>query len=113
MEIVSWCDSDAGNISWRRSYSGKDYDPFVSYKFPMNRSNKGPIWRLLWRKIRKEKKRVFDCSNSMRFTYDPHSYSQNFDDQSSIFADDDEFSRSFSARFVVPSRIFPKNDLFA
>lgn len=49
----------------------------------------------------------------MRFTYDPHSYSQNFDEQGSIFADDDELSRSFSARFAVPSRIFPKNELVA
>ncbi|CAN4088923.1 unnamed protein product [Withania somnifera] len=109
MDICSWCDSDAGNISWRRSY---DYDPFISYKLPVNsRSSKGPIWRFLWRKIRKEKRRVFDCSNSMRFTYDPHSYSQNFDDQSYVFADDDELSRSFSARFAVPSRIIPKSDL--
>lgn len=113
MEICSWCDSDAGKISWRRSDSGRDCDPFVSYKLPVNRSSKGHIWRYLWRKIRKEKRRVFDCSNSMRFTYDPHSYSQNFDDRSSIFADEDELSRSFSARFAVPCRIFPKNNLVA
>ncbi|CAN4086783.1 unnamed protein product [Withania somnifera] len=109
MELGSWCDSDAGNIFWRRSY---EYHPFVSYKLPANsRSSKRPIWRFLWRKIRKEKRRVSDCSSSMRFTYDPHTYSQNFDDQSSVFAADDELSRSFSARFAVPSRIFPKDDL--
>ncbi|KAF3657719.1 putative G-type lectin S-receptor-like serine/threonine-protein kinase-like [Capsicum annuum] len=103
MEICSWCHSDNGNISC------DDSDPFVSsYKSPVNRRR---IWRYLWSKISKEKRRVFDCSNSMRFTYDPHSYSQNFDDQNSVFADDDELSRSFSARFAVPSRIFPKNDL--
>ncbi|XP_018633840.1 uncharacterized protein [Nicotiana tomentosiformis] len=108
MDIGAWCDSDAVNICWWRSYSGRDYDPFVTYRFPVSRSSRGPIWRLLWKKIRKDKRRVFDCSNSMRFTYDPHSYSQNFDEQGSIFADDDELSRSFSARFAVPSRIFPK-----
>ncbi|KAL0354695.1 UNVERIFIED_CONTAM: hypothetical protein Sradi_3916400 [Sesamum radiatum] len=71
--------------------------------------------QLLWRKLKKEKKRMFRrqccCSNSMRFTYDPHSYSQNFDQGSSIWADPDDLSRSFSARFAVPSTIFDKNRL--
>ncbi|KAK4374759.1 hypothetical protein RND71_005436 [Anisodus tanguticus] len=107
MDPGAWCDSDDGNVSWRRCYSGRDCNRFVSYKLPANRSNRAPIWRLIWRKIKKEKKRIFDCSNSMRFSYDPHSYSQNFD-QGSILTDADDLSRSFSTRFAVRSRIFAR-----
>lgn len=63
--------------------------------------------------MKKEKKRIFPCSNSsssssMRFNYDPSSYSQNFD-EGLIMADD--LSRSFSARFAVSSRFLEKNGL--
>ncbi|OIT00294.1 hypothetical protein A4A49_03813 [Nicotiana attenuata] len=109
-------DLDNGiSICCRRSYSGREYKRFVSYKLPaVNRSNKAPaIWRLLWRKMKKEKKKIFERSKSksMRFTYDSHSYSQNFDQGSFVLADAQELSRSFSARFAVPSRIFPNNEL--
>lgn len=66
-------------------------------------------WRMLWRKIKKEKKRLlFDCSTSaqqVHVPYDPYTYSKNFD-QGSMWADPDFLSRSFSARFAVPSRVF-------
>ncbi|KAK4719213.1 hypothetical protein R3W88_017551 [Solanum pinnatisectum] len=110
MDAEAWCNSDDGNVCWRRCYSGREYDRLVSYKLPANRSSRAPIWRLIWRKMKKEKKRIYDCSNSMRFSYDPHSYSQNFD-QGSISTDADELSRSFSARFAVPSRIFTHDEL--
>ncbi|KAL0310250.1 UNVERIFIED_CONTAM: hypothetical protein Scaly_2945300 [Sesamum calycinum] len=105
----------AANACWPATYSSRKYDRFVSYNMAVStRSSKAPIWRQLWRKLKKEKKRMFrrQCcvSNSMRFTYDPHSYSQNFD-QGSIWADPDDLSRSFSARFAVPSTIFDKNRL--
>ncbi|KAI3463343.1 hypothetical protein Pfo_020006 [Paulownia fortunei] len=96
-----------GEFCWPRSYSSRNYDRFVPYNMPVRRS-KPPIWILLWRRIKKQKKRMFQCSNSMRFTYDPYSYSQNFD-QGLMWADPDDLSRSFSARFAVPSRIFEKN----
>ncbi|KAL8458224.1 hypothetical protein ACS0TY_035089 [Phlomoides rotata] len=96
--------SSLGNPAacWPPSYSCRKYD----------RLSKAPIWRQIWRKYFKikDKKRVFHCSNSMRFTYDPYSYSQNFD-QGSFWADQDDLSRSFSARFAVPSRIFEKPGL--
>ncbi|MCD7453565.1 hypothetical protein HAX54_021362 [Datura stramonium] len=111
-------DLDNGSdVCWRRSYSARDYKRFVSYKLPpvSSTSNKKapPIWRFIWRKMKKEKKKLFERSNSkslMRpFTYDPNSYSQNFDQGSSVLADSQDFSRSFSARFAVPSRVFPNN----
>ncbi|KAG8388329.1 hypothetical protein BUALT_Bualt02G0114400 [Buddleja alternifolia] len=92
-----------------RSFSGRNYDRFVSYNTPETRS-KAPIWTQLWKKIKKEKKRMFQCSNTVRFTYDTCSYEQNFD-QGLMFADADDLSRSFSARFAVPSRMFEKNRL--
>ncbi|XP_073121106.1 uncharacterized protein [Henckelia pumila] len=100
------------HICWPRSqYSIRNYDRFVSNNLPLTRSKAAaPIWMQLWKKIKKEKKRMFHCSNSMRFTYDPYSYSQNFD-EGSIWADPDDLSRSFSARFAVPARIFEKNGL--
>ncbi|KAK4726597.1 hypothetical protein R3W88_031514 [Solanum pinnatisectum] len=81
---------------------------------------KAPIWKLIWRKMKKNYL-LERCSNfnfkskssSMRFTYDLNSYSQNFDQGSSDWVDSQEYSRSFSARFVVPSRIFPKDELIA
>ncbi|KAK4375430.1 hypothetical protein RND71_006107 [Anisodus tanguticus] len=108
MDARAWCDSDDENVTgWQRCYSGREYDRFASHKLPTNRSSRAPIWRLIWRKTKKEKKRIFDCSNSMRFSYDPHSYSQNFD-QGSILTDADDLSRSFSARFAVVQDFYPK-----
>lgn len=55
---------------------------------------------------------MFPCSNSnsaVKLNYDPYSYSQNFDDQSTIWADADDISRTFSARFAVSARFFEKN----
>ncbi|CAA2980766.1 Hypothetical predicted protein [Olea europaea subsp. europaea] len=85
------------------------FERFTPFDLSVNNS-KAPIWTMLWRKIKKEKKRKFSCSNAMRFTYDPYSYAQNFD-QGLMWANHDELSRSFSARFAVPSRIFEKNEV--
>ncbi|KAI3455411.1 hypothetical protein Pfo_012074 [Paulownia fortunei] len=109
MDQETWHCSSHGNACWPRSYSSRKYDRFVSYNMPVTRS-KAPIWTQLWRRLKKEKKRMFQCSSSMRFTYDPYSYSQNFD-QGLVLADPDDLSRSFSARFAVPSRIFEKHRL--
>ncbi|KAL1565109.1 hypothetical protein AAHA92_07369 [Salvia divinorum] len=93
------------NACWPRTHSSLRYDRFARYNVGARRS-KAPIWRQIWRKLKKEKKRIFGCSNSMRFTYDPYSYSQNFD-QGPLSSDDrHDLSTSFSARFAVPSRIF-------
>ncbi|KAJ9154315.1 hypothetical protein P3X46_027666 [Hevea brasiliensis] len=78
-------------------------------------ASKRPRWSLLWRKLMTEKKKFFDCSSASNrmctlticFFYDPQTYSQNFD-QGSTWSVPDNMSRSFSARFAVPSRIFEK-----
>lgn len=77
--------------------------------------SRAPMWRVLWRRIKKEKRRMFSSSinsSSLKFNYDPSSYSQNFEDRGSIiWADQDDISRSFSARFAVSSRFFQNNSL--
>ncbi|KAL4285868.1 hypothetical protein HN51_053427 [Arachis hypogaea] len=76
-------------------------------------------WRTLWRKIKKEKKRFFNnnkknsssSSHVLHYQYDPNSYLQNFDDGYYCSSSDpDIFSRSFSARFAMPSKFFEKNN---
>ncbi|PON94541.1 hypothetical protein TorRG33x02_095760 [Trema orientale] len=76
------------------------------------------IWKVLWRKLKKEKKKIFESPPAVPqrrrlVPYDPYSYSQNFDQS---FAwddilhgdhdDDNLISRSFSFRFADPSKIF-------
>ncbi|GMN37246.1 hypothetical protein TIFTF001_006661 [Ficus carica] len=73
---------------------------------------KMPVWKMLWTKIKKEKRRFFDCTSSddpVHVPYDPYTYSQNFDPGSA--ADPENLSRSFSARFAVPLRIFEESGL--
>lgn len=50
----------------------------------------------------KEKKKMNVFLNSKQFSYDPCEYAQNFD-QGLMLNDYDDLSRSFSARFAVPS----------
>ncbi|KAL8056171.1 hypothetical protein ABFX02_04G102400 [Erythranthe guttata] len=105
-----------GHETWKNGelcfYSGRKYDSFGTYSRASTRS-RAPIWITLWRRIKKGKKRSTIvsqyCSSSTRFTYDPYTYSQNFD-QGLMWADSDDLNRSFSARFAVPSRIFEKNN---
>ncbi|CAA0839089.1 Unknown protein [Striga hermonthica] len=110
-------DKDAACWPRPRSHSTLKYDRFVPYgdmaaaavrRPNNNNNNKSSILTQLWRKLKRENnKRVFRCSKSTRFTYDEHSYSQNFD-PGFLCADPDDLSRSFSARFAVSSRIFEK-----
>ena len=65
-------------------------------------------WRMLWRRIKREKKKLFNYPTPVHAPYDPYTYSQNFD-QGLTWADPDNASRSFSARFAVPSRIFEES----
>ncbi|CAK9185660.1 unnamed protein product [Ilex paraguariensis] len=103
MDVEKWFKSGSGN------HSECDYDRFLQFNLPPGTVSKAPIWRLLWRKLKKEKKRFFDRSSSVQyFTYDPYTYALNFD-QGLKWADSDDLSRSFSARFSVPSRIFQQN----
>ncbi|KAL3511804.1 hypothetical protein ACH5RR_024521 [Cinchona calisaya] len=118
MDMATWCNYGNGDhplcCCWSTIYSAKFYDRFISYTSPATGS-KSPVWKHFWRKIKKEKKRLMlDCSSSsssMRFAYDLYTYSQKFDDQGLTWADPDHFSRSFSDRFALPSRIFDKDVL--
>ncbi|GMN39901.1 hypothetical protein TIFTF001_009133 [Ficus carica] len=77
-------------------------------------------WRSFWRKIKilqgnsnKNKNKMIKnklCSSSslrLQPSYDPTTYSKNFD-QGMGWEEPDFLFRSFSARFADPSRIFPK-----
>jgi hypothetical protein len=89
------------------SYERIGYDPIVCVNELMTRMKITSL-KTLWKKIKREKKRrSFRSSTSRVFVYDPSSYLQNFDDGYST--DPDNVSRSFSARFAAPSKIFEKN----
>ncbi|KAI0522483.1 hypothetical protein KFK09_004862 [Dendrobium nobile] len=56
-------------------------------------------WRALWRNIMREKRKFV---KPVHVPYDPFSYAQNFD-EGSAWVELENLSRSFSARFAVPS----------
>ncbi|CAL5210679.1 unnamed protein product [Lathyrus oleraceus] len=95
------------NNSIYTSYERISNDPIVCVNGLVPRSMKITKLKKLWRKIKREKKRNIFRSSSPVFLYDPSSYLQNFDDGYST--DPDNISRSFSARFAAPSKIFEMN----
>ncbi|KAK6268018.1 hypothetical protein QUC31_012178 [Theobroma cacao] len=109
MELSKWCSSGTQDLRWSQGYAKSQYDRMHSINVLVTRS-KLPRWRMLWRRLMREKKKIFDCSSSTRVhvSYDPYTYAQNFD-QGLMSADPDDLSRSFSARFAVPSRVFEKS----
>ncbi|KAE9584587.1 hypothetical protein Lalb_Chr25g0279671 [Lupinus albus] len=90
------------------SYERIGYDPIVCVNEVVTRMNMRSL-KMLWRKIKRERKRFFCYSQMVNVQYDPNSYLQNFDDGYST--DPDNVSRSFSARFAAPSKIFDKNEV--
>ncbi|OMO66774.1 hypothetical protein COLO4_30383 [Corchorus olitorius] len=114
MELSKCCSSGTQELRWsQQGYVKRRYDRMVSINNVLvNRSKLQPRWRMLWRKLMREKRKIFDCSSSTRVhvSYDPYTYAQNFD-QGLMSADPDDLSRSFSARFAVPSRVFDKTSL--
>nr|DAD44715.1 TPA_asm: hypothetical protein HUJ06_002945 [Nelumbo nucifera] len=111
MDIRSWCNSGSRSIRLGRRYIDSDYDDFLSFNLPSSsHRSTTPRWRVLWRRIMKEKKKIFYSSSPLQVPYDAYSYSQNFD-QGSAWTEPDNLSRSFSARFADPSRIFQKKGL--
>ncbi|KAH7865995.1 hypothetical protein Vadar_014023 [Vaccinium darrowii] len=113
MDVGSWCNSGHRHAGWTRNFSETaEFDGFVPFHSLVAES-KTPIWRLMWRKIKKEKRKILERSYStaVQLPYDIFTYAQNFDESSMSSSDSDDFSsRSFSARFAVPSRIFEKNE---
>ncbi|CAK8574730.1 unnamed protein product [Lathyrus sativus] len=99
------CLSSRNNSIWS-SYEKIGNDPIVCVNEFMTKMNITRLKRL-WRKIKREKNRRIFRSSLPVFLYDPSSYLQNFDDGYST--DPDNVSRSFSARFAAPSKIFVKS----
>ncbi|KAF5816969.1 hypothetical protein HanXRQr2_Chr02g0047661 [Helianthus annuus] len=90
---LRWCSSGCQSHI-RRQYK-TDNHVFITVRITMGL--KAPIWRILWSKMKKEKKNT-------HFSYDPCEYAQNFD-EGLMVNDYDDLSRSFSARFAVPSTV--------
>ncbi|KAK7283012.1 hypothetical protein RIF29_12205 [Crotalaria pallida] len=90
-----------------------------SYTRPHNRTyslisydGKKTVWQMVWRKLKREKKRVFNSPDSVDGVYDLETYSMNFD-HGTGWMEPDNLSRSFSARYADPSRILPPRHLLA
>ncbi|RZC51131.1 hypothetical protein C5167_019558 [Papaver somniferum] len=67
-----------------------------------------PKWRVLLRRINKEKKKIFGSSTrGIRASYDPSSYLKNFDNGSSYCSNEeaDGISKLLTARFVDLSMV--------
>ncbi|KAG6389502.1 hypothetical protein SASPL_150972 [Salvia splendens] len=65
---------------------------------------------MLWRKLKRGKKKSSEFPFAKQKTYDPQSYMQNFDEgsASATFEPDiDNLYQSFSARYANPSRFDP------
>ncbi|KAI3992476.1 hypothetical protein MKX01_022567 [Papaver californicum] len=120
MDIGSWCSSSSRGFELGRKYIERgEYDELSSFNLRpvvvVSNRSRTPRWRLLWRRIKKEKNKLFYSSSSCyvnhqrtrQVQYDPYTYSQNFD-HGSAWTEPDNHSRSFSARFAVPSTIFQK-----
>ncbi|KAK6914903.1 hypothetical protein RJ641_020020 [Dillenia turbinata] len=90
MCIISWCNSGHEDIRRCRKC-------ICNRLMTAGLRSKGRVWRVLWRRVKKERKRLFECSVQVEHVpYDPYTYSQNFD-QGSLWTDPDFLSRSFSA----------------
>ncbi|KAJ1429079.1 hypothetical protein SESBI_08431 [Sesbania bispinosa] len=101
------CLGTRNNSNWS-SYERIGYDPIVCVNEFVTRM-KMASWKALWKKIKREKRRFFRSSPVVHVQYDPDSYLQNFDDGYST--DPDNVSRSFSARFAAPSKVFEKSEV--
>ena len=88
MDIKAW-----RNSGKRTVHLGRCHHEIVATKLR---------WKLLWMKIKREKKRLFESAASFQVPYDQQTYSQNFD-QGTALDEPDNLSRSFSVRFADPS----------
>ncbi|OMO90999.1 hypothetical protein COLO4_18709 [Corchorus olitorius] len=93
---------------WHRQSSGRETITLGrSYTQRRKEESSKPKWLTFWKKFRRERKNISVAFHGA--AYDPDEYSQNFD-QGTGWAEPDNLSRSFSARFADPSRISRRND---
>ncbi|KAM7509497.1 hypothetical protein LguiA_019950 [Lonicera macranthoides] len=104
MDIRSWCNSGT-----RTFQSGRFYEELAPATTQATTRPGRPAWKLLWKKFKKEKKKMFESSVHGQVPYDEYTYSQNFDHGPS-WDEPENLSRSFSARFADPSMIFVKKE---
>ncbi|KAK7384895.1 hypothetical protein VNO78_30598 [Psophocarpus tetragonolobus] len=85
-----------------------------SYTKPHYHSNRDdgtkPMWKMLWRKFKRDHHKKTKGFGSMEGIYDPESYSMNFD-HGTGWMEPDNLPRSFSSRYADPSRILPPTHL--
>ncbi|PIA65069.1 hypothetical protein AQUCO_00100508v1 [Aquilegia coerulea] len=108
MDIGNWWESGRRSLRCGQRYNENEYDELATSNnlSVVGQSNKAG-WRLLWRKLKKEQKRMFNSSAPVQVPYDAYTYSQNFD-QGTAWAEPDNLPRSFSARYADPSRTLPR-----
>ncbi|ESW24813.1 hypothetical protein PHAVU_004G162400 [Phaseolus vulgaris] len=59
-------------------------------------------WKVLWMKLKKEKKKLFESASPLQLPYNPYTYSLNFD-KGTAKDELDNLYRSFSVQFADPS----------
>ncbi|BFG18617.1 hypothetical protein CerSpe_048910 [Prunus speciosa] len=98
MGIKEWCNSRSQSIRLGQPYMPSNY-------------NKPDQWQRFWKKFKMDKKKKsfsFSTVTPQAASYDPKTYSKNFD-RGMGSMEPDNLSRCFSARFADPSMIFHKN----
>ncbi|RRT52645.1 hypothetical protein B296_00039205 [Ensete ventricosum] len=106
LNVRDWCGSrrrTAGFAQMPDDEYDDEYAPFARHSV---RSSATRL-RGLWRRIMMEKRRIFHPASPASMAYDPHTYAQNFD-EGPAWAEPEDLSRSFSARFAVPSRVLQR-----
>ncbi|PRQ27465.1 hypothetical protein RchiOBHm_Chr6g0305601 [Rosa chinensis] len=96
-------------------YGSRSPTPSIRLGEPSTTYTKAqPKWQIFLKKLKKEKKKSFSSgtvlAHSQQTSYDPKTYSKNFD-RGMGWTEPDNLSRSFSARFANPSRVLYRNDL--
>uniref|UniRef100_A0A7N2L0I6 Uncharacterized protein n=1 Tax=Quercus lobata TaxID=97700 RepID=A0A7N2L0I6_QUELO len=105
MDLKNLCCSGSKTIQL-----GECYQEVESANLPSTRSNNKLKWRVLWLKLKKERRKIFESPAPTHIPYDAYTYSQNFD-QGPALDEPDSLSRSFSIRFADPSRIFREEEV--
>ncbi|KAI9191947.1 hypothetical protein LWI28_015861 [Acer negundo] len=97
LDIRNWCSSGGRSIE----FCGCN-DQIRSAQSHSHEPNKLIRWKVVWlKKLKKEKRKMFEsiCTAAPSSSYDPYTYSQNFD-QGFAWDEPDNISRSFSVRFA-------------